>query len=152
MALAYFKYFNFGIDSLNALWATRGRAGLPHGMSFCPSVFHSTFFQAVSYLIDIYRKDAHPADKFIDFMAFSSLFPQLIAGPVIRYKDLKTSSAAAPIRGKIQRRAIRFAMGFCKNLYCRYIGANCRCCLCLEKSNPRRLMARYPCLHGAALF
>lgn len=118
MALAYFKYFNFGIDSLNALLGYAGQSGftawhviLPIGISF-------HIFQAVSYLIDIYRKDAHPADKFIDFMAFSSLFPQLIAGPVIRYKDLEDQfRSRTHTWEKFNEGAIRFAMGFCKKIF-----------------------------------
>lgn len=118
LTLGYFKYFNFGVDSFNALLGYTGHDAvtvwnviLPIGISF-------HVFQAVSYLIDIYRKDVKPAEKFIDFMAFSSLFPQLIAGPVIRYKDLE-----AQFRNRVHswekfnEGAIRFAMGFCKKVF-----------------------------------
>ena len=82
--LGVFKYFNFGIDSFNALINPSGensieaiRFILPIGISFY-------IFQAVSFLIDVYRGDAPPAKRFIDFAAFISLFPQLIAGPILR--------------------------------------------------------------------
>jgi alginate O-acetyltransferase complex protein AlgI len=86
--LGVFKYFNFSVDTLAAILgrspADLGvtmRILLPIGVSFF--VFH-----AISYLIDIHRKEVPPADNIIDFAAFMSLFPHLIAGPVLRYKDL----------------------------------------------------------------
>lgn len=87
-ALALFKYANFGLDSLNVLLNSMNAGNvqfiefiLPIGISFY-------IFQSVSYLIDISRKDATFNRNFVDFAAFLSLFPQLIAGPVLRYKDL----------------------------------------------------------------
>lgn len=86
--LGYFKYANFFVDSLELfinggedfdwIW---GQVILPIGISFY-------IFQSISYLIDISRKSAEPPSRFIDFCAFNALFPQLIAGPVLRYKDL----------------------------------------------------------------
>ncbi|MBR3369689.1 MAG: MBOAT family protein [Rhodobacteraceae bacterium] len=87
-ALAYFKYTTFLMTNISAMSEMfMGReihvidVLLPIGISF-----HT--FQSISYVIDIYRRDAPPARNIIDFLAFSSLFPQLIAGPVLRYKDL----------------------------------------------------------------
>ncbi|KNG93092.1 MBOAT family O-acyltransferase [Pseudaestuariivita atlantica] len=54
---------------------------LPIGLSFL-------VFQSISYILDVARGDAPPAARLVDFLAFSSLFPQLIAGPILRYKDL----------------------------------------------------------------
>jgi alginate O-acetyltransferase complex protein AlgI len=116
--LGYFKYFNFGVDSMNALLGYAGQSGftamhviLPIGISF-------HIFQAVSYLIDIYRKDVKPAEKMMDFFAFSSLFPQLIAGPVIRYKDLEAQfKNRVHSWDKFSEGVIRFAMGFSKKVF-----------------------------------
>ena len=87
-ALGYFKYFNFGVDSFNALltWAGFSPFGyahviLPIGLSFF--VFH-----AVSYMVDVYRGDAPKAENLFDFAAFISFFPQLVAGPVLRFEPL----------------------------------------------------------------
>ncbi len=87
--LAVFKYLNFFIDSLAALWGAspedlgvHWRLILPIGISFY-------VFQAVSYLVDVYRKDASATAGFFDFAAFIALFPQLIAGPILRFKDLE---------------------------------------------------------------
>ena len=86
--LGVFKYLNFFIDSFAVLWGTDAdglgihwRLILPIGVSFY-------VFQAVSYLIDVYRKDAVATARFFDFAAFIALFPQLVAGPILRFKDL----------------------------------------------------------------
>ncbi|MFC3095977.1 MBOAT family O-acyltransferase [Alteromonas sediminis] len=86
--LGYFKYANFGVESLNSALASVGAAPLSLGEVILPIGISFYIFQAISYLIDVYRKDTPPAARFIDFAAFISLFPQLIAGPVLRYKDL----------------------------------------------------------------
>jgi alginate O-acetyltransferase complex protein AlgI len=86
--LGVFKYLNFFVDSFAAMLgkseADLGftlRVILPIGISFF--VFH-----AISYLVDIRRKEVPPADNLLDFAAFIALFPHLVAGPVLRYKDL----------------------------------------------------------------
>lgn len=86
--LGYFKYFNFGVESFNALLEFVGIGGidfvrvvLPIGLSFF--VFH-----AISYMVDVYRGDAPKTDNLFDFAAFISFFPQLVAGPVLRYEPL----------------------------------------------------------------
>ena len=91
--LGVFKYLNFFIDSFATLWGTDAaglgihwRLILPIGVSFY--VFH-----AVSYLVDVYRKDAVATARFFDFAAFIALFPQLVAGPILRFKDLTNQFA-----------------------------------------------------------
>ncbi|SDU34955.1 MBOAT family O-acyltransferase [Halopseudomonas salegens] len=84
--LGYFKYANFGVDVITAALEPLGintftleRIILPLGISFY-------VFQAISYIVDIYRKQAEPTRSLIDFAAYIALFPQLIAGPIVRYK------------------------------------------------------------------
>lgn len=86
--LGYFKYTMFLLGGLGDLSEALGGADitvpaivLPIGISF-----HT--FQSISYIIDVSRRDAPPARNLVDFLAFGALFPQLIAGPVLRYKDL----------------------------------------------------------------
>lgn len=87
--LGFFKYFNFGVDTANAALAALGlppfdavlRVTLPLGISFYT-------FQSMSYTIDVYRGRAAPQRNFIDFACYVSLFPQLVAGPIIRYHEL----------------------------------------------------------------
>lgn len=87
--LGVFKYLNFFVDSLADLLGTdpanlgiHWRLILPIGISFY-------VFQSISYLIDVTRRDAPAASHLVDFAAFIALFPQLIAGPILRYKDLQ---------------------------------------------------------------
>ena len=116
-ALGYFKYFNFGIDSFNALIARMGvppfeawQVILPIGLSFY-------IFQAISYIVDVYRNDARPARNFWDLSAFIALFPQLIAGPVLRYKDLADQfHERTHTYAKFSEGALRFMVGFCKKV------------------------------------
>ena len=115
--LSYFKYFNFGIDSLNAIFdflrsrpITAWEVILPIGISFY-------VFQATSYIIDVYRKDALPAKDFWDLSAFIALFPQLIAGPILRYKDLAAQfQERTHTITKFSEGSIRFMVGFCKKV------------------------------------
>lgn len=86
--LGYFKYADFGISSINNLLTSLGGAALPLANIILPIGISFYIFQAISYLIDVYRKDTPSTENFIDFAAFIALFPQLIAGPVLRYKDL----------------------------------------------------------------
>lgn len=86
--LAVFKYLNFFIDSFAALWGSDPAAMGVHWRLILPIGISFYVFQAVSYLVDVYRKDAEATARFFDFAAFIALFPQLIAGPILRFKDL----------------------------------------------------------------
>lgn len=87
--LSFFKYYNFFVDSWVEAWATVGvemhasslQIILPVGISFYT-------FQTLSYTIDVYRGKLKPADSLIDFAAFVSFFPQLVAGPIERATKL----------------------------------------------------------------
>ena len=86
--LGTFKYANFIIDNLNVLlgWAALGTIGvdrihLPIGISFFT-------FQAMSYVIDVYRGEAERQKNPVNVALYISLFPQLIAGPIVRYRDV----------------------------------------------------------------
>jgi len=115
--LAYFKYFNFGVDSISALVTALGGGAvtawevvLPIGISFY-------VFQASSYLIDVWRGDAEPARNYVDVAAYISLFPQLIAGPIVRYghiaPQLRSRAHSLPEFGAGAR---RFMIGFSKKV------------------------------------
>ncbi len=82
--LGYFKYFSFICENLNELFHTGiefVKVALPLGISFYT-------FQAVSYLVDVYRGDVPAQKNFYKLALFISLFPQLVAGPIIKYHDL----------------------------------------------------------------
>jgi alginate O-acetyltransferase complex protein AlgI len=93
--LGFFKYADFLIGSINSLLNINIpllELGLPIGISFFT-------FQTMSYSIDVYRGDVKAEHNFLDFMAYVSMFPQLIAGPIVRYeevsKELKNRSITA---------------------------------------------------------
>ena len=83
LMLAYFKYTNFFIQNLNALFQgdfALHNILLPIGISFF-------VFEAISYGVDLYRKQMKPADSLLDFCFYITFFPKLVAGPIIRAKD-----------------------------------------------------------------
>ena len=86
--LGFFKYYMFSAESLNYLLALVGQPTfkvlhvvLPIGISFYT-------FHTMSYVIDLYRGTAKPARSFSDFSCFVSMFPDLVAGPIIRYHTI----------------------------------------------------------------
>ena len=86
--LAYFKYANFFVDNANALLASLGlgtmtwtKVLLPIGISFFT-------FQSITYVIDTYRGINAPMRRLTDYMVYIIMFPQLIAGPIVRYTDI----------------------------------------------------------------
>ena len=104
--LGIFKYYNFFMQSfddvvtnlewwdyfmLGELYLPGGRlaALLPVGISFFT-------FQSMSYTIDIYRGDLKPVKSFSHYLLFVSFFPQLVAGPIVRARDLLPQLAARP--------------------------------------------------------
>ena len=82
--LGYFKYTDFLISSFNGVFGFSIpllRIALPIGISFYT-------FQILSYTVDVYRGDVPAQSNLISFAAYVSLFPQLIAGPIVRYADI----------------------------------------------------------------
>lgn len=86
--LGVFKYFNFFLDSFAVAFGTTSDALGVHWQLILPIGISFYVFQSISYLVDIKRKDAPATRSFVDFAAFIALFPQLIAGPILRFKDL----------------------------------------------------------------
>jgi D-alanyl-lipoteichoic acid acyltransferase DltB (MBOAT superfamily) len=83
--LGYFKYFNFFAESLQAALARGGvNVALSHLEVVLPIGISFYTFQSMSYVIDIYRRDIKPTRNFIEFAAFVSFFPHLVAGPIMR--------------------------------------------------------------------
>ena len=86
--LGYFKYANFFVDNLNALLGVFGlqpftfaKVLLPIGISFFT-------FQSITYVVDTYRNVHRPMERLTDYMLYIIMFPQLIAGPIVRYCDI----------------------------------------------------------------
>ncbi len=82
--LFFFKYTDFFIGTINSIF----RAGIPELHLPLPIGISFYTFQTMSYTIDVYRGDAKMQKNIISFGAYVSLFPQLIAGPIVRYQDI----------------------------------------------------------------
>ncbi len=83
--LGYYKYADFFIENFNALTGMSVpllRIVLPIGISFYT-------FQILSYAVDVYRQDTRAQRNYINLAAYISMFPQLIAGPIVRYSDIE---------------------------------------------------------------
>lgn len=117
LALGYFKYANFGVTSFNTALEQFGFEPIAFAHVLLPIGLSFYIFHAISYLVDIYRREAPPARNFIDFAAFIALFPHLVAGPVLRYHLL-----AAQFRTRVHsldnfsRGCVVFMVGFCKKV------------------------------------
>ena len=101
--LGFFKYFNFFIDSFEFLISAFNYSLdflhiniiLPVGISFYT-------FQTMSYTIDVYRNKMEPTNNLINFAVFVSFFPQLVAGPIERAKNLLPQIQSSPLPNKNQ--------------------------------------------------
>ncbi len=91
ITLGVFKYFNFGVDNLYMILEALGvsnerllgipEIALPLGISFY-------IFQTMSYTIDVYRGTVKANKNFLEFATYVTMFPQLVAGPIVRYVDI----------------------------------------------------------------
>ena len=115
--LGYFKYANFGVDSFNALMVSMGSEPVLWAHVLLPIGISFHVFQSISYVVDVYRGDTPHTNSLMDFSAYSLLFPQLIAGPVLRYKDLAPQFAdRTHTLDKFSEGTTRFMLGFIKKV------------------------------------
>ncbi len=82
--LCVFKYAGFFTESVNALTGL----GLPVPRILLPLGISFYTFQAMSYVIDVFRDEVRPAGSPLDFACYVTMFPQLVAGPIVRYADI----------------------------------------------------------------
>jgi alginate O-acetyltransferase complex protein AlgI len=116
--IAVFKYANFLVDNVNVLLAllhlrpiVLAPVHLPLGISFFT-------FQALSYVVDVYRRDVSAQRSLLDFALYKTLFPQLIAGPIVRYRDVaaELSSARRVTLDAFAGGVRRFILGLAKKM------------------------------------
>jgi alginate O-acetyltransferase complex protein AlgI len=103
--LLYFKYANFLVDNLNVLLALISAPVIPLGKVHLPLGISFFTFQALSYVVDVHRGQVKANRSLTDIALYISLFPQLIAGPIVRYADV-----AEQIRGRTESISL-FASG-----------------------------------------
>lgn len=83
--LFLFKYYNFSVDSITSVIP---RLKIPHSDFLLPVGISFYTFQCIGYIIDVYRQDIKPEKNIITYALFVSFFPQLVAGPIERAKNL----------------------------------------------------------------
>ncbi|WP_404988729.1 MBOAT family O-acyltransferase [Clostridium culturomicium] len=106
--LFFFKYFNFFIDNINSIFdlaLNHVKVTLPLGISFYT-------FQTMSYTIDVFRGNVKAEKNIINFGAFVCLFPQLIAGPIVKYTDINKELVERTVdKNQIQEGVELFIVG-----------------------------------------
>lgn len=111
--LGVFKYAGFAVESLNAVLGTSipvPAIVLPLGISFYT-------FQAMTYVIDVYRENCPPQKSFSRLLLFITFFPQLVAGPIVRYTDIEDQLEYRRVSAKeINDGLYRFAIGMGKKV------------------------------------
>ena len=116
--LALFKYTGFIAENVNAMANLMGGKDmvpvlhlvLPVGISFYT-------FKAMSYVIDVYRGEARPMRRFTDYMCFEAFFPDLVAGPIIRYAAMEEQMRVRQhTADKFARGVAFFALGMAKKI------------------------------------
>jgi len=111
--LFVFKYLNFTVDTWNRLTGSSvniARIALPIGISFYT-------FQILSYVVDVYRGSVKAQRNIINLALYISLFPQLIAGPIVRYIDVEKQIMDRTVDWeKMRVGVLRFAVGFSKKV------------------------------------
>jgi len=116
--LGYFKYVGFITENINLIAAKLDHpsavplisVALPLGISFF-------VFQGISYLVDVYRGTIQATKSLLIFGTFKSLFPQLIAGPIVRYRDIASELPDRSINPDMVVEGItRFVIGFGKKV------------------------------------
>jgi len=111
--LGTFKYSDFIIQNVNFLFRTdfiEPNILLPVGISFYT-------FQTLSYTIDVFKGEVKPEKNLIDFLMFVSLFPQLVAGPIVRYSEIALNTKVREVDSTMIYSGInRFCLGLFKKV------------------------------------
>ncbi len=111
LILGFFKYYSFLLNTAEEIFSIEipyRELPLPIGISFYT-------FQAISYIVDIYRGKARPQKNFINFALYLCMFPKLIAGPVVRYADMERQLVSRKMSvKKIGQGSRRFIVGLAK--------------------------------------
>ncbi len=111
--LCFFKYTDFALETVNSVFGVGISAlkiALPVGISFYT-------FQALSYTVDVFRGTVGAQHNIITFATYISMFPQLIAGPIVRYSDIESALLERkPQADKIAEGIFRFIIGLSKKV------------------------------------
>lgn len=115
--LGVFKYTGFVVENINVVLTSFGldpwvvhHLSLPIGISFYT-------FHAISYLVDIYRQNSKPSRNIVDYCLYITMFPQLVAGPIVRYKDIQSQLRERVVTiDDVSAGTLRFTLGLAKKV------------------------------------
>ena len=115
--LAWFKYANFGIDTLNQVRAALGEPPIPWVDVVLPVGISFYTFQTLSYTVDVWRGVSPPVRNLRDFMCYVSMYPQLVAGPIVRYNTVAEQlHSRSHTLAKFGRGVLAFQIGLVKKV------------------------------------
>jgi alginate O-acetyltransferase complex protein AlgI len=118
--LGFFKYFNFFIDSFYGAFPIDHILPKPSLHVLLPAGISFYVFESMTYSIDIYRRKSKVAESFLHLAAFISMFPRLIAGPIVKYNDIENqlrNISSKPDYSKIQAGLFMFILGLARKLF-----------------------------------
>jgi len=116
-ALGTFKYADFAIENLNQLLTWLGAGALEPPKLHLPLGISFFTFHAISYVVDVYRGQSRALKNPLDTALYIALFPQLIAGPIIRYHYIEEQlRARRPTLEDVERGILRFVIGLSKKV------------------------------------
>lgn len=118
LGIAYYKYLAFLWLLTNEAIVAVGWGDLPHPPEIPLPVGISFFtFQAISYLVDVYRREIPAANGYGEFATYHSLFPQLVAGPIVRYREIRDEMHGRRIDlAAVTEGTYRFCLGLGKKV------------------------------------
>lgn len=115
--LLYFKYANFFVENFNDLIVKMGGEAAPWTAVVLPIGISFFTFQCLSYCLDVYRKVRAPLEKATDFLLYIVMFPQLIAGPIVRFNTIADQITNREAKGSDRISGFyRFVIGLAKKV------------------------------------
>jgi len=117
--LCYFKYVNFFIDNVNAVFGTTDSAFMTFNKIILPIGISFYTFESITYSVDVYRRVHKPLKKFWEYQMYIIFFPKLIAGPIVRYHEIADQLQTHIYNDGFRNRVngfIRFCIGLAKKV------------------------------------
>ncbi len=117
--LAYFKYSNFFVENLNTILESFGMTALHWTKVVLPIGISFFSFQKLTYSVDVYRKVHHPLNRVTDYAMYILMFPQLIAGPIVRFNEIADQIEDRKYNETAENRLtgfFRFVLGLAKKV------------------------------------